>query len=210
MVLVIMDLRWDTLAKAVEFPICRNEMLESLSLDTFSVGFSAILLTVAVAIAGQILTRRFFGRERLEKLHEVGGYYITVVGALYAVVLGLVVFDAMSKFQHATETVKDEAKSIVAVYSLSDQFTGKHKDNIKRLSKEYVDEIINDEWQLMGKGQKSLKARHMVFDLMHSVKNLEPTTENQKGIFPIILQESISIWKTGGKERTRPSMGYRA
>ena len=176
-------------------------MLESLSLDKFSVGFVAILLTIAVAIAGQILTRRLIGEERLKLLHEVGGFYITVVGALYAVVLGLVVFDAMSKFQHATQTVKDEAKSIIAVYSLSDQFAGKHKDNIKRLSKEYIDEIINNEFQLMGKGQKSIKARQIIFDLMHSVKNLEPTTENQKGIFPIILQESISIWENR-RERT--------
>ena len=36
---------------------------------------------------------------------------------------------------------------------------------------------------------------------MHSVKNLESTTENQKGIFPIILQESISIWENR-RERT--------
>ena len=130
-------------------------MSESLSLDNFTVGFFAILLTIAAAIAGQILTRRIIGEARIKMLHEVGGFYITVVGALYAVVLGLVVFDAMSKFQHATETVKDEAKSIMAVYSLSDQFAGKHKDDIRRLSREYVDEVIDTEWQLMGKAKRA-------------------------------------------------------
>ena len=179
-------------------------MLESLSLDKFAVGFSAILLTVAVAIAGHILTRKILGKESLKMLHEVAGYYITVVGALYAVVLGFVVLDAMSKFQHATETVKDEAKSILAVYVLADQFTGKNKDNIKRLSKEYVDEIINHEMQLMGKGQKSNKAKYIVFDLMQAVKSLEPISENQQGTFPIILQESISIWENR-RERTDQS-----
>ena len=96
-------------------------MLESLSLDKFAVGFSAILLTVAVAIAGHILTRKILGKESLKMLHEVAGYYITVVGALYAVVLGFVVLDAMSKFQHATETVKDEANLIRSCISFSNR-----------------------------------------------------------------------------------------
>jgi hypothetical protein len=45
-----------------------------------------------------------------------------LVGTVYGILHGLVVFDAMSRFQAAEKAVTSEAKSLLAVYSLSAQF----------------------------------------------------------------------------------------
>ena len=89
-----------------------------------------ILFAVGVVLLCQAIVRRFISNETLRKAHEVGGYYLTLVGTIYGILLGLVVFDAMSKFQAAERTVNSEAKSLLAVYSLSNEFSA-YKNPIK-------------------------------------------------------------------------------
>jgi len=169
-------------------------MPEYLSIDKFHTGFIVLILVIIVAVAGQIIVKKLMGRDNLVLCHEVAGYYLSIVGALYAVTLGLVVFDSMSKFQATSETVEQEASAIVSVYTLADQLPAGDRTTIKALAEQYVDEVIDNEWSLMERGDKSMKARYIVFSLLEKVKAVEPVTENQKGIFPVILEQSLSIW----------------
>ena len=178
-------------------------MLENFRIDDYPVGIAAILLSVAVIITCQIIITRFIGKEALRKSHEVGGYYLSLVGTTYAVLLGLVVFDAMAKFQRAEKIVQTEAKSVVAVYSISEQFP-KEEAIIKGLLRDYVDEVINNEWSMMGKGEISEKARHLVLTLIHTIKKIEPITQNQQGVYPTLISETVSLWESR-QDRTRPA-----
>jgi len=131
-------------------------MLGNLRIDDYPVGIAIIVLSVVVSLSCQIIITKFLGKETLRKSHEVGGYYLSLVGTTYAVLLGLVVFDAMAKFQRAEKIVETEAKSIIAIFSLSEQFS-KEETIIKDLIRDYVDEVIDNEWSMMGNGQTSGK-----------------------------------------------------
>jgi hypothetical protein len=139
--------------------------------------------------------------------YEASGDFLAIVGALYGVVLGLVVFDAMSNFQDAVTTVKDEAKSLIAVYTLSEQFPDGDGKPIRRRCKEYVDEVIDNEWHLMEEGELSNKAKQSMLDLLNTIKKTNSLTENQKLLFPTMLQESISIWENSRERADQSSYG---
>jgi xanthine/uracil permease len=131
----------------------------------------------------------------------VGGYYLAIVGGFYAVLLGLIVFAAMDKFSKAESTVEDENRSILAIHMLAGQFgsEGKHLKEKLRL---YIDEVINNELRLMESDQISLKARGLFLDSMDIIKKFEPTTENQKALYPVMVSEAISLWDSR-RERTK-------
>jgi len=79
-----------------------------------------IALVVAIAVGGLFLARKAFDLEHLKETHEVGGVLFSAIGTLYAVLLGLIVVDAMSKFTVTRDIVQNEANNVANVYILSD------------------------------------------------------------------------------------------
>jgi hypothetical protein len=169
-------------------------MFENLALDHYPVGIAAIAASVAAVLYCQAILRKFIDKEMLREAHEVGGYYLSLVGTVYGILLGLVVFDAMSKFQAAEKAVNSEAKSLLAVYSLSEQFP--QHPSIKALVQEYVKDVINDEWPLMTKGEVSKKAHDALIALMHVVRTIDPKSQNQQSIYSALLSSTDSLWES--------------
>ena len=163
-------------------------------IEHFAVGGFYILVVVLLAVGGQVIVKKFMGAETIELCHEVGGYYMSIVGAMYAVILGLVIFDAISNFQAASLAVKDEAKALLAVYSLADQFPGNGKEEVKSMTQTYVKEVAENEWGLMDQNAFSLKARASMWSILDRVKKIEPRSDNQRVILPILINETLLAW----------------
>lgn len=168
--------------------------MSGLSLDRFAVGIPVILLAVVGAISCQLLVKRVLGAQRIRQCHEVGGYYLSIVGAFYAVLLGLVVFDALGKFQDAEKTVEIEGKAILAVSALAKQFP-RQDPTLQALVTRYLDQVIDVEWEEMARNAASVDARIALVDLVRQVLRIEPETENQKALFPILAAEVVSLWE---------------
>lgn len=179
-------------------------MWSQIRLDHYSVGIPFILASIVALLGFQAFIHRIISKETLKISHDIGGSYMSLVGTFYAVLLGLVVFDAMSKFQEAEKTVEGEARSILTVYTLAEQFPNDVL-KIKSLTKDYLDEVLNNELNLMESGQISEKARTTVLTAVHVVKSIKPKDNNQQAVFPTLLQETINWWEKR-RDRTRSSM----
>ncbi len=165
-----------------------------MNIDSYVVGFSLIAAVSLLSVLGLLFVRRTFHLEKLKSCHEVGGYLLSVVGTMYAVLLGLIVVDAMTKFQTARTIVEQEANSLADVFLLSGSFPEKKGNKIRILCNSYVKQVLEDEWPAMEKGGVSLPARRAVIELMKEVMDFEPVTENQKAIYPIAVQEACQVW----------------
>lgn len=170
-------------------------MIENFHLDHYPVGVAVILFSVATVLYLQSRLERFLGGETLRKAHEVGGYYMALVGTFYAVLLGLVVFDAMSKFEDADKTVQSEARASLAVFSLAEQFPD-HQPAIRSLVHDYVSDVVNKEWALMGRGEVSKAANEDLVNLLAVVESIGPTTSNQQAVYGTLLAETVSLWNS--------------
>lgn len=177
-------------------------MLQNLALDRYPVGITAIILLVAAVLFCQVIIRNLISYDTLRKAHEVGGYYLALVGTVYGILLGLVVVDAITKFQAAERTVNTEAKALLAVYSLSGQFPDQQA-SIKSLVRDYVKEAI-DEWPLMEKGEESKKAYNNLIALLRVINSIDPKTSNQQAIYSLLLTEANSLWESR-TDRTKVS-----
>lgn len=179
-------------------------MPQNFHLDHYTIGVPFIFLSVSLVVLTQTIFRYYMGEERIKKTHEIAGQYLALVGTFYAVLLGLVVFDAMSKFQEAEKTIEDEAKSMLTVYSLSEQFPNQ-ASYIKAHVQEYTDEVVEHELKLMENGELSEKARNTILSLVSVVKTIAPVDENQQAVYPILLQEMIKWWEFR-RDRIREAM----
>jgi len=155
-------------------------------LDYYWVGVPAIIVATILILYAQILVKKYVGIETIKKCHEVGGYYLAMVGTFYAVLLGLIVIDAMTRFQQAEKNVAAEASSLIKIYIVADRFP-EQKDQLEKIIEEYTKEITEVEFPLKGEGKISSKATDLAFSMLQTVKIIEPVTENQKAIYPNLL-----------------------
>ncbi len=69
--------------------------------DSYYSGVLLIAVATSLAVLGLFVFRRLLASSDLISTHDVGGYLLSVVGTMYAVILGLIVVDALGRFQEA-------------------------------------------------------------------------------------------------------------
>jgi hypothetical protein len=166
----------------------------SMGIDSYPVGAVLITLVTALSVAGLLVVRKRCKPDELRKCHEVGGYLLSVIGTMYAVLLGLVVVDSMTKFQQARNVVEAEANCLADVFMLSERLPAAKAKSVQELCNFYCNQLIEKEWPAMTKGNIAQPARRAAIRLIHEVTNFEPTTENEKAIYPQLVQEACQLW----------------
>lgn len=168
-------------------------MIKMFGIDNFVVGVPAIIGAVIILVFIQNKVQEWLETEKLSQSHNVNGYYFSVAGTLYAVLLGLVVVNAMSKFNNMVAAVDEEALSLVKIYSLLEQFPHA-KAELQHLIIDYKNEVVENEFKSLGDSQISNVAKSHALQLLHSINSIEPKNTNQQVTYPQLLSEISKFW----------------
>lgn len=163
-------------------------------MDSYVLTAIIVLGSAVMAVVGLLVVRKLIDLEHLQPTHEVGGYLLSVVGTLYAVLLGLVVVDALSKFQVARDTTAHEANALMDIFMFAESLPPDEQNAVRKLCADYADEVMEIEWPLMNKGQFSQDARRILVRLSKKIAHFEPVTENQKAIYPLLMTQASELW----------------
>jgi hypothetical protein len=166
-------------------------MMEYFQLDHYGVGGALIVIVVMLSVLIQWQVKKRLGKDTLEDFHEVGGIYMSAVGTLYAVLLGLIVVDASSRFNEAQESVITEANALMEVYAMSEKMPEPHQHAIKQNIRVYVDHLLNEGWKSMERSEINLPELHLSRTIMNEVRSIEPVTENQKALYPAMIESFV-------------------
>lgn len=171
-----------------------------MELDTYLMGFFLVIASAILAILGLLCVRKLLRTRDLISCHDVGGYLLSVVGTLYAVILGLIVVDSMGNFQQARLTTEEESNSLANVLILANQLPKEKRDEIQKYALTYIDHVIKEEWPDMDEGRYSAKARLAAIRLFDVVSDFEPKTEKEKAVYATQLTSLCQFWDS---RRTR-------
>jgi hypothetical protein len=163
--------------------------MEEIAFDSYLIGGLIVLTGVILSVIGLLLVRRKVSPEDLKHYHEVASPLLSVVGTLYAVLLGLVVVDCMAKFQQAHFIVGQEANAVANIFELADGLPSAKRTQIHQLCMDYVHEVRTNEWNQMDRGTASTKAQKDRVLLYKACVIWEPITESQKAIYASLLEE---------------------
>ncbi|MBX9570732.1 MAG: DUF4239 domain-containing protein [Candidatus Obscuribacterales bacterium] len=170
-------------------------------MDSIFGGALLVFAATGLAILGLLAARKMFDLQKLRESHEVGGYLLSVVGTLYAVLLGLIVVDAMAKFQTARTVTEEEANNLADVFVLAASLPKEMCNHIRKDCIDYTNQVIKSEWAKMDKGEVDVEARRIIVHMNVELSSFEPQTENQKAIYPLLLGAASDVWHTR-RERT--------
>jgi hypothetical protein len=160
-----------------------------------TIGFSLVLtvLAVLISIAGLLVFRTKLVMEDLKDQHEVTDPYSQFVGMLFAVLLGFMVADAMSRFSYARQTVQQETSAIGNVFRTCDGLPTVNRDKIRKLCGDYCRVVIEDEWPKLKAKQTSRKAWDVYRQLWKECVEYQPITAQQTNCHASLLAAMSSV-----------------
>ena len=165
-----------------------------MKIDSYLSGVFLVGGSTVLSVVGLLVVRRLLHSKNLISSHDVGGYLLSVVGTMYAVILGLIVVDAMGRFQEARQTAERESNAVADVILLSNQFPPEQRTRIQTLALAYIDRVLEDEWPILDHGQFAPSARHAAIDLINAVCGFDPKTNKEQEIYAAQIEALCEFW----------------
>ncbi len=160
-------------------------------------GFFIVAVYVALSIIGLIIIRKFYPHGKCKHHNDIAGFIFAALGVIYAVLLAFTVIITWQDFDKASEVTNNEANCIASLYRDATPFPAGFRARLKSELTNYVNAIINDEWQIMAKGQRSAKVQKIQEKLWLLYGSFQPKNETQK----IFLMESVKKMNEAGEMR---------
>lgn len=131
---------------------------------------------VLLAIVGLLLVRARVTVDTLESHHEVAGFFIGVLGAIYAVLLAFVVIVMWEKFEHAHVVVSQESNDIGDLARLAIGLPAGKRAEVHDALIAYTEAVITEEWPAMERGEDSPRTWVAMSRLWHTYQDISPQT----------------------------------
>jgi hypothetical protein len=162
-------------------------------MNSYLFGFLVIAGVTTLAVCGMLVVRWRVSVPTLASYHEVAGYLLSVVGTLYAVLLGFVVVDAMQHMQDVRGLVSMEASGLANIFLCAEALPEPKASTIRTFCHNYAEEVINDEWHTLRQGKYSQKTFHWGFRLWKEITTIDPVTQREQNIQQQLIQEVCSM-----------------
>lgn len=169
-------------------------------MNSYLSGGIFIILATALSVVGMLIVRRRVGFEKLVSHHEVAGHLLSVIGTLYAVLLGFVVVDAMQHQQDLRVIVDSEATHLCNIFLASEGLPEKMRSSVRTHCKNYAQIVIDDEWPLLSKGGYSPEAFNNTWGLWKEISTFDPKTPREEAIQQQLISEICQVTES---RRTR-------
>lgn len=166
----------------------------TMQIDTYTSGTVLIAASTLAAVVGLILLRRLGYFRENNVPHEAGGQYLAIVGTLYAIVLGLIVNDAIGRFQTAVTLVADESNALAELIYLAGRMPEPLKLDVHRRAATYAHLVVEREWPVMAQRQQLPEASQACLEVMRVLRDWEPATESEKAIYAVALTAASDFW----------------
>lgn len=150
---------------------------------TLLLGLLIVGLSVALAHVGLKLVRRRVPLEVLQSHHEVAGFIIGVIGAVYAVLLAFVVVAVWTQFEDANATVSREANQLNDLARMAQGFSPPVEQRALEGLRNYAQVAVSDEWPAMSRGEKSPRAQVATQQLWQIYSEIEPQSARENALY---------------------------
>ncbi len=131
--------------------------------------------------------RKFFSSETIQKHNALAGNILAVVGTLNAVLLGLVIVEAQSRFQQARVNEAAEASMIADMRMYAEYLSEPTRSAIDRHVENYVKIVRDVEWDEPPSKQPNPDAVKEFHCLWNLVCDYSPSTSKEQNLQSAML-----------------------
>lgn len=157
-------------------------------MGTIHLGVLIVFVTVGLSVIGLLIIRRTVSLSFLQQHHEVAGFIIGVLGAIYGVLLAFVVVTVWEQFEGAKIAVSNEANQLSDLTRITRGFSPPVPDEALKGIQDYAQIVIQEEWPTMSEGKMSLQAQSAADRLWEIIRDIEPKTNRENALYDEALE----------------------
>ena len=158
-------------------------------MSTFVFSGLVVLVGIVGSIALLLIVRRFINVDILRQHHTIAGNIFAVVGTLNAVLLGMVVIEAQSRFQQARNNEATEANSIADVRMNAKHLPEPTRGRVDEHVRKYIKLVLEQEWDAPKEQQPNPLAVNQFQTIWNSVAEFTPADNRETNIQSLMLNE---------------------
>jgi hypothetical protein len=163
------------------------------SVPSWLLGLLIVGGVALLALLGLSAVRRAVPREVRAANNDVAGFLIAVVGALYAVMLALVVVVVWEQFESARGIAQREANAVADLYRGAGGFADADRVRLRDGLKAYALAVTDDEWPVLARGRASDRAWQEFDALWRDYLALNPQTEREAALYDGSLDQLVEL-----------------
>ncbi|HYO63849.1 MAG TPA: DUF4239 domain-containing protein [Pyrinomonadaceae bacterium] len=150
---------------------------------TLLTGVLIIGAWVLLALAGLWLVRRRVPLTTLEAHHEVAGFIIGVLGAIYAVLLAFVVVVVWTDFEDARQNVSREGNHLLNLSRMVEGFPAESRAAAHGALRAYALLVLEEEWEAMARGEAGARSQAAMDSVWQTYRAVEPQTPRESALY---------------------------
>jgi hypothetical protein len=110
-----------------------------------------VVLWITLSITCLVMLNTFWEPSRRSVHNDVIGWQIAILGTIYAVMIGFMLYAVWNNFQTAETNANNEANDLVNLYRAADGLAQVQCDQIQQYARNYVQSVITQEWPQMNR-----------------------------------------------------------
>src|SRR4051794_23208250 len=171
-------------------------------------GLVVLAATAATVGAGVVLSRGWHRKHRGAPFSNELSAYVTVIGTLYAVLVAFVLLSVWDGFDTARNAAEREASQIADLERLSGGLPEPSASHLRQAVREYTSAVVDEEWSLMDRGERSARAERALDDLWKTLVATQPVGDGAINVHSQALERlrSASDSRQDRLSQGRPSV----
>lgn len=101
--------------------------------------------------------------------NDILGWQLSVVGTVYAVILGFMLYTVWTDFGLAQVNVDRESSALLNVYRLADGLPEPQRTELRNAAKDYTEIVVNQDWPMMADSVHNHLPSHAAVNHMFSI-----------------------------------------
>lgn len=147
-----------------------------------------IVVWVVLSITFSVLLNRVWAPARRRAHNDIIGWQISILGTVYAVMIGFMLYAVWANFQTAETNVDNEANALVNLFRTADGLPAAQRDAIHIAAANYGNAVLNQEWPTMSQDLEPREGRPFIMQLW----SITTTTPTQNYSQMVSLHQAMS------------------
>ena len=147
-----------------------------------------IVLWIVLSITCLVLLNTFWEPSRRSVHNDIIGWQIAILGTIYAVMIGFMMYAVWTNFQNAETNASNEANDALNLYFAADGLPQPQRGQIQQAVRDYTNVVITQEWPAMHSAEDKFSGAPYIVRLW----NITTQTSVQGLSQPVSLDHSMT------------------
>ncbi|MEO6983599.1 MAG: DUF4239 domain-containing protein [Edaphobacter sp.] len=138
-----------------------------------------IILTVVCSLLVMVTLNWVWPRDQRKAHNDLIGWQLNVLGTMYAVIIGFMLYTVWTDFGTASMNTTAEANAIVNIHRLAAGLPLEQQEAMRQHAQDYVGAVIYRGWPAMSRGEVSTESSEISRKMWHTLMSIQSPTPTQ-------------------------------